>query len=285
MPVGVVRHAKPIDADTARAETAQSSSTGDDFEPLRIWSLSDPEQILRIYHQGLSSAADLRDAEVSYHLWERCDPWVRNKIQEQPQVIGDAVRLMNDARAEMRRRCGGFLRTPLTELQRQQEELSARLNHPLAPTSGYQNTLPRSLNEASVARFRAHLRANIASGDVNHLLWTEGAISDWLDYLSNAPLAAKNASREFVGLEDPRTVSELARCELGFDCSGSSLDYLDLCGGLGMCAGSKRALLLSWLPNAERRENAKASAQKLAAALRAGDARALGLDEEILRAE
>lgn len=248
-----------------------TSATLIDARPL--WSVTDPEQLLAVYQKGLSASADPMASQMSALVWGLCGFWTKQIYLPDEAYPAEHHRAMHAARAEMKRRCGAFVRIPRTDLDRNAKVLENLRVGPDSPTI----SLPRDPTPNEVARFKGRLRSMIAASDLNGFVWADGAIGDWLDHLSNDPHAGAKASSAFVGVGDTSAVGLLVLCELGFDCSKTNAVYLNICAMDGECVGSLQAYAGIGLTDAQRAKE-RATAEKLAATIRARDTQALGLD-------
>lgn len=125
----------------------------------------------------------------------------------------------------------------------------------------------RSLEQGDVAGAVREARAVIASGDAYAIFSLAGFMERYL-----------KQEREASQPDIRALAFYLAPCELGLECGPDSLTALLLCANRGECEGTVADRYAHSFAGQVDREDVLRESRSVAAAIRAGDLKALGLD-------
>jgi len=265
--------------------------SGAELQPDQTSALNSSDMGSDAWGNRLETSVDLRDVfdsfkdsqnpvarNVAYRAWTACFPTFISAEGEPANL----VRILNtippsDANANARRdaqrslyqRCAGFFKmnrdTMLLTTQVQQDGWNRGAS--LAPGE----LASKLLRDGETEQALKLARRVIESKNAYAVASLQEYVHLWLVLKRDASDARSGERADVVALS-----YAVAACQLGLECGPTSLTALRLCANSGQCEGSATDRMLNALPNPKDRQAVADEAQRIAAAIQAGDVAALG---------
>jgi hypothetical protein len=233
---------------------------------------------LRSVYDKFKDSKDASERSAAYRAWSACFPTF---LGPQGQVASlesvtralptgaDAAQRADAYRALMGR-CKGFFDLPRGQLLQEtaQQKSGAGTGAALAPGE----LANKYLLDGDAAKALQAARAVIASRDP--------AAIDSLHEFVNQYLSSQIDAQQLPRSErvDLRALAfSMAACKMGMECGPDSLTALQLCANSGACSGNVSERYLHGLADDADRERLLAESERVVAAIKSGNYKALGL--------
>lgn len=231
--------------------TAPSTGLVRDFEKNAIGlSKMSGAELLALYKSGLNSE-NIEEKFLANQALGLCihTTYTSQALNLSKASAGEQIRA-SESRQEMRRICGPFATVRLQEALLDAKNFASVLETADSPFSSH--SLSATATEPQKQAFDSKLEQNIKTYGAASLLWESGNIADWM--ISRSPNLLIQGDR-FVDTDERKKVNgavNLAMCFSGYDCSSSSLTYMNLCARSGECGTTINEGILSHFSNTDR---------------------------------
>jgi hypothetical protein len=242
---------------------------------VRQMNTAPPEELFAIYRAGLES--DSVEAKfIAREAVGHCLLSVLDIVPELPQADAQLKGEIELARTQLRDRCKLFYGESPRALQAALRALNQAVFGPDSRISTVAQGLSRDADVAEAEQLRAGLSRTLQRDGGDALLWAQGGLSSWLEYVQEHPEQAAGLDET---LREGATLGEaviLAGCTLGGHCGRGTLLQFMLCIQLGRCGAVDEAIVADAADEAAAKRM-QAQAAVIAEAIRSGQLSRLGL--------